>query len=113
VNKVTTKKQPAKSRTRNTPAGTIDGTVVSVNGSGDLVTDIANECLADIPHDESVTVKFGPHETICILPSDHGEPDATMVASLGETGFLQIEIVGISLSDMLGIQPGVAVSVTW
>ena len=113
MNKVTTKKRPSKARPSKKTAGTIDGTVVSINGSGDLVTDIANECLADVPRDESVAVKFGPHETMCILPSDHSEPDATMVASLGETGFLQIEIVGVSLSDMLGIGAGVAVSVKW
>ena len=66
-----------------------------------------------MPRDENTVVKFGGHETHGLFPNDHGQPDATMVAFLGKSGSLEIEIVGVSLSDMLGIKTGEKVSVTW
>ena len=91
----------------------IDGTVASCDASGNLITDIANDSVAGLVGDENISIKFGDHETFGVFPTEHGEPDATLVASLGESGFVQIEIVGISLSDMLGIKQGVKVSVAW
>ena len=91
----------------------IDGTVASCDAAGNLVTDIPNDSVAGLVGDENVSVKFGDHETFGISPAEHGEPDATLIASLGVSGFVQIEIVGISLSDMLGIKAGVKVAVAW
>ncbi len=91
----------------------IDGKVASCDSVGNLITDIANDSVAGLVGDENVTVKFGAHETFGIFPAEHGEPNATLVASLGETGFVKIEIVGISLRDMLGIKEGVEVAVAW
>ncbi len=91
----------------------LDGTVASISQSGSLVTDIGNDQVADVPHDESVSIKFGGHETLGIYPTEHGQPDATLVASLGASGFVEIEIVGVSISDMLGLKPGIAVKIAW
>ncbi len=91
----------------------IEGLVASCDSAGNLITDIPNDSVAGIVGDENVSVKFGDHETFGIFATDHGEPDATLVASLGNSGFVQIEIVGISLSDMLGIKPGVQVNIAW
>lgn len=91
----------------------IDGEVASCDSAGNLVTNIANDSVAGLVGDENVSVKFGDHETFGIFPTEHGEPDATLVASLGESGFVQIEIVGISLCDMLGIKPGVQIAIAW
>lgn len=91
----------------------IGGNVASCDAKGNLITDIANDSVAGLTGDENVSVKFDAHETFGIFPTKHGEPDATLVASLGESGFLQIEIVGISLSDMLGIKKGAEVNVAW
>lgn len=91
----------------------IEGVVASISQTGSLVCDIENGQLADIPHDDSVTIKFGPHTTVGIYPTDHDQPDATLVASLGVSGFLEIEIVGISVSEMLGIKAGTVVTVAW
>lgn len=91
----------------------IEGCVSTISQGGNLVTDIAISQLSEVPHDESVTIKFGGHETIGIYETDHGQPDATMVASEGASGFLEIEIVGISLSEMLGIGAGTIVQVVW
>lgn len=91
----------------------IEGTVQSVNESGDLITDISVEQIKDAPNDDSVTIKFGPHQTIGIHNIDHGEPDSTLLALRGESGFLELTIVGISLSEMLAIGPGESVEITW
>jgi len=91
----------------------IDGEVASCDSAGNLVTNIANDSVAGLVGDENVSVKFGDHETFGIFPTEHGEPDATLVASLGQSGCVEIEIVGISLSDMLGIKPGVQISIAW
>ena len=91
----------------------IKGRVAEIGETGCLVTDISVDQISDLPNDDSVTVRFGGHETVGIHPTEHEQPDATLVASLGKTGFLEIEIVGINLSEMLGIKPDVPVEVSW
>lgn len=91
----------------------IKGQVKSVDDEGKLVSDIAIDKVAEIPHDETLTVKFGDHATIGLFPPDHEHPVGTMVATLGQSGFVEIEIVGISLSEMLGIKEGESVSLKW
>ena len=91
----------------------IEGRVAEIGETGNLVTDISVDQVASIPHDDSVTIRFGGHETIGIYPTEHGQPDATMVASVGKTGFLEIEIVGVNLSEMLGIKADVPVEISW
>ncbi len=91
----------------------VTGTVESIGATGQLVTDIRNDALTDAGPGESVTVKFAEHETVGVYPQDHGQPTATLVASLGTSGCLEIEIVGISISEMLGIKAGVPVSVSF
>ena len=94
-------------------ANRIEGKVAKIGETGNLITDIPVAQISDIPHDESVTIAFGDHSTVSIFPAEHDQPDATMVASFGKSGFLEIEIVGISLADMLGIQVNEAVRVAW
>ena len=91
----------------------IEGHVASIGDNGDLITDIRVDQLADVPRDDSVRITFGGHETLGIYPDDHDQPPATMVANLGKRGFLEIEIVGISLSEMLGIKTNTPVVINW
>lgn len=91
----------------------VTGTVQSIGAKGQLVTDITNDAISEAGQDDSVTVKFAEHETIGVYPQDHGQPDATLVASRGDSGNLEIEIVGISISEMLCIKTGVPVSVSF
>jgi S-adenosylmethionine hydrolase len=107
-------KQKTLSRPKSTAAThCIAGTVDSIGSKGQLITSIANGELVDAGQDDSVTVKFADHETFGVYPETHGQPDATLVASLGSSGHLEIEIVGISISEMLGIKTGVPVSVSF
>ncbi len=89
----------------------IEGSVEKIGDSGNLITDISNDQVADMPSDDSVTIKFGGHETAGIHSGDHGQPMGTLVASRGSSGHLEIEIVGISVAEMLGIKVGEAVIV--
>ena len=91
----------------------VTGTVKSIGTKGQLITDITNESISEAGQADTVTVKYTEHETIGIYPEDHGQPDATLVASRGGSGNLEIEIVGISISEMLGIKAGVPVSVNF
>jgi len=107
-------KQKTLSKTKITaPTNQVDGIVESIGPEGQLITSIENGILVDAGQDESVSVMFGAHKTVGVYPEDHGQPEATLVASMGRSGFLEIEIVGVSISEMLGIKAGGPVSVTW
>lgn len=94
-------------------ANRIEGQVSGVTTTGGLITDIAVDRLQNVPTDENTSIKVGDHETFGLFPAEHGQPDATMVASLGASGFLEIEIVGIPMAEMLGIRTGEKVLVRW
>lgn len=91
----------------------IVGSVVSLSSTGGLVTDITADQLDAAPRDDSVTIAFGGHETFGLFSEDNDLPTATLVAILPDSGFLKIELTGISVSDMLGIQVGEGVEVSW
>ena len=92
---------------------TIEGTVVSVGEIGNLVTDIPCAALASAPRDASVTIRCDEQETVGLFTSGHQEPDFSFLALLGDSGFLELTIVGDSAQTMLGIRAGERVSVQW
>ena len=93
--------------------GRIEGTVVSISETGSLVTDIMADQLKDAPTDESVAIACDGHETNGIFSADHDQPETTFLALIGASGKLELEIVGLSASAMLGIRGGERVVVTW
>jgi S-adenosylmethionine hydrolase len=93
--------------------GRIEGTVVSITAEGNLVTDISADQLADAPTDERVLIDCDGHETNGLFPPDHGQPEATFLALIGAGGALELTIVGLSASAMLGVRGGEKVVVTW
>jgi S-adenosylmethionine hydrolase len=96
-----------------TVPGKIEGTVISISETGNLVTDITADHLRDAPRDETVAIRCDEHETQGIFTPDHQEPEATFLAVLGPDGRLELEIVGVSASMMLGIRVGEKVVVKW
>lgn len=94
-------------------SGKVEGTVVSISETGNLVTDISAEGLDNAPRDEQVTVRCDDHETNGIFDSNHDQPEATLIAIIGNSGCLELEIVGDSAKIMLGIGVGEKVQVTW
>lgn len=91
----------------------IEGKVVSITAGGNLVTDIPCASLAESPRDGSVTIRCDEHETVGLFSADHGEPEFSFLALLGESGYLELTIVGDSAKIMLGIRVGERVSVQW
>ena len=91
----------------------IEGTIITVASSGNLVTDISADRLKDVPRDESVTVRCDEHETVGIFRADHSEPESTLLAVIGASGNLELEVVGDSAHIMLGVAVGEKVVVQW
>ena len=93
-------------------AGKLEGTVASASDSGDMLTDITPERLADVPRDERTAVSCGGHQTIGIYGPDHNEPEMTFLAIVDDVG-LRLVIVGESAQIMLGLSVGDVVVVEW
>ena len=93
--------------------GKIEGIVVAYSPAGNLVTDIPNDRLAGVPQGTGVSVICDEHETVGIFPADHQEEPRTLMAILGESGFLELTIVGDSARSMLGVPLNEKVVVKW
>jgi S-adenosylmethionine hydrolase len=93
--------------------GTIEGAVVAVSDRGNLITDITADQLRNVPRNDSVTVRCDEHETIGIFELGHQEPEMTLLALIGNSGKLELEIVGDSAKIMLGVRVGEKVVVKW
>jgi S-adenosylmethionine hydrolase len=94
-------------------SGKIEGTVVAYGESGNLVTDIPHNRLAAVPSGNGVTITCDEHHTIGIYPADHPEQPLTLLAILGNSGFLELTIVGDSAKAMLSVPLGEKVIVKW
>ena len=94
-------------------AGKLLGEVVLVDDAGNLITDITVDQLDGVPRDERVTVTCDGHQTLGIFPTDHDQPDMTLLAYLNEQNQLSLGIVGESAEAFLGIRKGCAVVVSW
>jgi S-adenosylmethionine hydrolase len=91
----------------------IEGKVVAVDSFGNLITNITRDMLADVPTDESVTVRCDEHETHCIFKTYADQPSMTLVALIGSNDQLEIAIVDDSAKIMLGVGVGAPVEVCW
>lgn len=93
--------------------GSLEGRVTSISPAGNLVTDIAVERLRDAPRDERLTITCDEHMTIGLFETNHQEPPMTFLGLLGESGFLELCMVGDHAGMMLGIRPGEKVAIRW
>ena len=94
-------------------ASNTTGKVTEVADEGRLITDIDRAKVSAAVGNEEARVEFGGHETIGLFDEEHGQPETTMVASVGASGRVEIEIVGADLAGMLGIGVGTEVKVEW
>ncbi len=92
---------------------TISGQVIEVDAAGCLITDILADQLEAAPRDESLRVVVDEHETFGLYPSQHDQPEMTLIAIVDQTGPLRIVLVGDSASAMLGVRVGAPVQVFW
>ena len=94
-------------------AGSLEGKVVSISQDGNLVTDIPAASLRGVPTDDRVSVTCDGHITNGVFPIEHNQPAMTLLAMLGDSGHLELAIVGERASDFLGIRPGASIVVRW
>jgi len=93
--------------------GQIQGKITSYSDAGNLVSDIGNERLDNVPRGEEVTVTCDEHQTVGIYAADHPEEPFTLMAILGTSGCLELTIVGESAKAMLGVRVGESITVKW
>ena len=84
-----------------------------MNECGDLITSIKASELQDAPRDESVIVSFDGHKTAGIFSLNHGQPEMTLIALIGEAECLEIRLVGENANAFLSVGVGAGVSVEW
>ncbi len=93
--------------------GKLKATIVSISEGGDLISDLAAEALAEVPRDESVSIKCGGHTTAGIYPWDHDQPELTFLAVVDQDQRLLLTLVGESASQFLGIRVGTPLLISW
>lgn len=91
----------------------ISGRVIEVDSTGNLITDIQADQLGAAPRDDSLRVVVDEHETFGLYPSQHDQPDMTLIAIVDPNGPRRIVLVGDSASVMLGVRVGAPVQVLW
>jgi len=93
--------------------GKIDGVIESIDSFGNLITNIREDQLGDVPRDESVRIVCDEHETTGIFRTYGDQPEMTLIALVGSTGKLELAIVGDSAKVMLGVEKGTAIKILW
>lgn len=91
----------------------IEGEVIEVDSFGNLVTSITADMLAEVPRDESVTIRCDGHETFGIFGTYGDQPPMTLIALVGSGDRLELAIVDDSAKVMLGVGVGAPVTVEW
>lgn len=94
-------------------ANRIEGEVVAVDSFGNLITNIARPSLADVPTDDSVTIRCDEHETHGIFNTYADQPPMTLIALIGSSDQLELAIVNENARAMLGVSEGAKVVVSW
>ncbi|MBI3836548.1 MAG: SAM-dependent chlorinase/fluorinase [Planctomycetia bacterium] len=91
----------------------IQGSVLSVDAFGNLITNIPADALVNVPRGEKVTIVCDEHETHGIFSTYADQPAMTLIALIGSSGNLELAIVGDSATIMLGVNVGAPVTVAW
>ncbi len=104
---------PTHFRRQATVSGKIEGQIVSLAENGNLVTDLSTDRLRAVPRSDVVSVACDEHITSGIFDAQHKQPEMTLVAVLGSSGSLELEIVGDNAGIMLGVGIGQKVVVKW
>jgi S-adenosylmethionine hydrolase len=91
----------------------IAGRIESIDSFGNLITDITEAALAEVPRAESTTITCDEHQTQGIFRTYGDQPEMTLIALVGSSGHLELAIVGDSAAIMLGVKVGTPVTITW
>lgn len=91
----------------------LTGAIESIDSFGNLITNIGEELLGDVPRDESVQIVCDEHETTGIFSTYGDQPSMTLLALIGSGGMLELAIVDDSAAAMLSVKVGAVVTVNW
>lgn len=91
----------------------ITGRVESIDSFGNLITDITEAQLVDVPRSESTLVTCDEHQTLGIFRTYSDQPAMTLIALVGSGGHLELAIVNENAAMMLGVRVGTPVVVSW
>lgn len=92
----------------------IQGKVVEVSSTGDLITDIAPTAWNDVPRSTETRILVDQeHETVGLFGDDHQQPAMTLIAIADGDAPLKLHLVEDSAAIMLGVRPGASVEIRW
>ena len=91
----------------------IEGIIGTIDSFGNLISNIDENQLGDVPRDESVSVICDEHETQGIHRTYGEQPSMTLIALIGSGGKLELAIVEDSAAMMLGVGVGTKITVSW
>ena len=93
--------------------GKIAGVIEAIDSFGNLISNIDESQLGDVPRDESVSILCDEHETLGIYRTYGDQPPMTLIALVGSGGKLELAIVEDSAAIMLGVGVGAKITVSW
>ncbi len=91
----------------------IRGEVMAIDSFGNLITNILHAHLAGKPDDSRACIACGIYETFGIYQSYGGHDPGMLVALLGDSGRLELAVVGDNAAERTGVSIGTAVTVAW
>lgn len=91
----------------------IEGTIVSFDSFGNLITDISAQMLEAAPSWRKIHIECGGHELRGIVKTYGQRPIGSLAALVGSSGLLELAVVNGNAAQTLGMQVGTDVKVTW
>jgi hypothetical protein len=91
----------------------ISGSVLLIDGFGNLITDITAEMLDDGPKDQSIRISCGGRSVEGLCRTYGDRPEGTLVALIGSSGRLELAVAGGTAAMLLKARVGDAVAVEW
>ncbi len=91
----------------------IHGMVVSFDTFGNLITDISGGMLEEAGSSSSLQIKCGAHVVREMVRAYGRGVAGSLVALVGSSGLLELAVVNGSAAQMLGVEVGDEVTVTW
>ncbi len=86
---------------------------IAPDSFGNLITNIGETLLAQIPPHAMIRVRLGTHEVLGLVDTYADRPPGTLVALVGSGGYLELAQVNGHAARILQAQPGDPLTVTW
>ena len=91
----------------------IEGTIVSFDSFGNLITDISQQMLETAPSWKRISIHCDAHEVRGIVKAYAQRPPGSLAALIGSNGLLELAVINGNAARTLGLKVGAEVKVTW